>query len=62
MARPRLRCSQCVQFHKDRCQLEFPDCRGGDSIAANDCPCFMPPGGQPAFLIDDDETKQLALF
>ena len=62
MARLRLRCSQCQQFFKGKCQLGFPDCRGADSIAADECPCFMPPGGQPAFLIDENEQKQLALF
>ena len=62
MPRSRLRCSQCIQFHKERCMLGFPECRGRDSIAADECPCFMPPGGDPAFLKEEDEAKQLDLF
>ena len=62
MPRTRLRCSSCQQFDKGRCQLGIPECRGRDSVAADDCPCYLPPSGIPAFLTDDDEQKQLTLF
>ena len=39
MPRLRLRCHQCAQFHKNRCQLEVPECRGADSIARRNVRC-----------------------
>ena len=62
MARLRLRCSSCQQFDKGRCQLGVPECRGAESIAAEECSCFLPASGIPVFMNDDDESKQLALF
>lgn len=52
MARLRIRCSSCQQFHKNRCQLELPECRGPDSIAATECSCYLPTSGTPVFLHD----------
>jgi hypothetical protein len=62
MARERLRCSSCQQFDKDRCQLGIPECHGRNSIAAEDCPCYLPPSGIPIFLTEENEPSQLALF
>ena len=62
MGRPRLRCHQCAQFHKDRCQLDVPECRGADSIAAEECSMFLPPSGIPVFMKDADQSAQLSLF
>jgi hypothetical protein len=62
MARPRIKCRQCAQFHKNRCQLDVPECKGANSIAAEECSMFLSPSGIPAFLIEDDEQQQLALF
>ena len=49
MARARARCSDCQQFHRDRCQLDLPECTGPDSIAADECCCFLPDSGVPSF-------------
>ena len=62
MARQRLRCSQCQQFDKGRCQLSVPECHGENLIAAEDCACFLPASGIPAFLTEENEPSQLALF
>jgi ribosomal protein L37AE/L43A len=61
MKRQRLRCSSCQQFYNDRCQLGIPECRGADSIAADDCPCYLPPSGISVFLNEENES-QLTLF
>ena len=64
MPRPRLRCKQCLQFdHKrGKCFMGFGECRGPDSIAAEECCAFLTREGEPAFLRDEDEAKQLDLF
>ena len=49
MARARARCSDCQQFHRDRCQLDLPECTGANSIAADECCCFLPSNGVPSF-------------
>ena len=59
MAKTRLRCSDCQQFHQNRCQLDVPECRGAESVAAEECSCFLPASGIPVFM--QEEEKQLAL-
>ena len=49
MPRTRARCSDCQQFHRDCCQLGLPECTGPDSIAADECCCFLPDSGIPSF-------------
>ena len=59
MAKPRakLRCSSCQQFYKDRCQLGIPECRGANSVAADQCACYLAAAGVPAFICTDENNN-----
>ena len=62
MSRSRLRCSMCQQFHNEICQLGVPECRGSNSVAAEECACFLPASGIPVFLSFADCLEKVLAF
>jgi len=54
----------CQQFDKNSCQLGVPECRGANSIAAEECACFLPASGIPIFLsfIEADCLQKVLAF